>query len=142
MASDSVPVRVSPFAVKAFFSVTSSAASAAASPASGTSTVAASSSCAALSVVRSKSRRPCDVAASFTAPTVVVTPWLAFAMYAATSFEISLCATVIAIETPPATPPNAAPSEAVPAVETIVAASSAISVTLRALMPPVFVPSM
>ena len=57
--------------------------------------------------------------------------------------EISLCATVIAIEIArPATAPNAAATDAVPAVDVIVEASSASSVTLRALMPPVFVPSM
>ena len=75
-----MPVSVSLCEVKAALSVTSRAASAAASPASGTSTVAASSSCEALSVVRSNSRLPWETAETFTAPTVVVTPWVAFAM--------------------------------------------------------------
>ena len=68
-------------------------------------------------------------------------PVSAFAMYASTSFEISLCATATAIATEPATTPTAAASDAAPVNARMVEVSPADSEMLDAPTPVAPLPS-
>ena len=76
-----------------------------------------------------------------TLPPVAVTPSSAFAIFASTTLEISLCAIATAIENDTATTPTVTARDAAPVIASIVGESVASSVTLRPLMPRLSVPS-
>ena len=68
-------------------------------------------------------------------PDVVVTPFFAFAMNAATTFETSLNATATASDRLTAVPPTAAPIETAAVSDVIVEVSWAVAEMLAALIP-------